>query len=103
MVHAFRDHVLRRCLQAGRLTTAREWRFLAETDLPGGRGNPGDGWRGRLPRRLARRPAPRNIRYAAEPAFLGADVSTASVGSPSPTPNWKARYLNEFTDLGEGP
>ncbi|MCZ0999424.1 hypothetical protein O1M63_17125 [Streptomyces mirabilis] len=45
----------------------------------------------------------RNIRYAAEPAFLGADVSTASVGSPSPTPNWKARYLNEFTDLGEGP
>ncbi|GHH87673.1 hypothetical protein GCM10017771_29710 [Streptomyces capitiformicae] len=45
----------------------------------------------------------RNIRYAPELPFLGADISTASVGSPSPTPNWKSRYLNEFMDLREGP
>lgn len=31
------------------------------------------------------------------------DISTASVGSPSPTPDWKSRYLNEFMDLREGP
>jgi hypothetical protein len=48
----------------------------------------------------------RNIRYTPELPFLGGDISTAdvtSVGSPSPTPNWKSRYLNEFMDVREGP
>jgi hypothetical protein len=92
---AFRDHVLRICLQAGRLMRDGPGLMVPGRNRPAGRfrGRPGAArWSGHV----AEAPLPRAAAGALatsgpppELPFLGADISTAWVGSPSPTPNWK--------------